>query len=41
MNWENIIIIGVTAALVLIWVPILLYSVRRTLRKDKDNNKTK
>jgi len=39
MNWENIIIIGITVALILIWIPILLYSVRKTLRKEK-NKKT-
>ena len=38
MNWENIIIIGITLVLVLIWIPILLFSVRKTLRKEK--NKT-
>ena len=35
MNWENIIIIGIALALVLIWIPILLFSVRKTLRKEK------
>ena len=34
MNWENIIIIGIAVALVLIWIPILLYSVRKTIRKE-------
>ena len=38
MNWENLIIIGIAVALVLIWIPILLYSVRKTLKKEK--NKT-
>ena len=39
MNWENIIFIGIAVALGLLWIPILLYSVRKTLRKEK--NKTK
>ena len=40
MNWENLIIIGIAVALVLIWIPILLYSVRKTLRKEDQKNKT-
>lgn len=40
MNWENIIIIGIAVALVLIWIPILLYSVRKILRKENQKKKT-
>lgn len=40
MDWQNILMMGVALALILIWVPILLFSVRKTLRKESNNNKT-
>ncbi len=38
MDWQNILIIVIAVLLLLVWVPALIISVRRTLRKDNENN---
>ena len=35
MDWQNILIIVIAVLLLLVWVPALIISVRRTLRKDE------
>lgn len=40
MDWQNILIIVIAALLLLVWVPALIISVRRTLRKDDARHST-
>lgn len=35
MDWQNIVMIILTVLLLGVWVPALILSVRRVLRKDK------
>lgn len=42
MDWQEIVMIVVTALLLLVWLPALIISVRKVLLKEKKNqfNKT-
>ena len=40
MDWQNLILIILTSLLLFVWLPALIISVRRAIRKDK-NNKSK
>lgn len=35
MDWQNIVMIVVTALLLFVWLPALIISVRKVLRNDK------
>ena len=35
MDWQNLIIIILTALLLFVWLPALIISVRRAIRKEK------
>ena len=37
MDWQTILMIVVAALLLFVWLPILIVSVRRTLRKSRNN----
>jgi hypothetical protein len=37
MDWQTILMIVVAALLLFVWLPILIISVRRTLRKSRNN----
>lgn len=39
MNWQDILMIAVAALLLLVWLPLLFFAVRKALKKDK-NEKT-
>ena len=38
MNWQTIAMIVVGALLLLVWLPALVISVRRAMRKEKTEN---
>ena len=50
MSWQEILMIVIAALLLLVWLPLLVFSVRRTLREERrarperdsqnENNKT-
>ena len=35
MDWQNILMIIITVLLLFVWLPVLILSVRRALRKEK------
>lgn len=39
MDWQTILMIVIAALLLFVWLPILIVSVRRTLRKSRNDNK--
>lgn len=34
MDWQNILMIAIAAVLLLVWVPALIFAVRKALRKE-------
>ncbi len=37
MDWQNIIILVITVLLLCVWLPLLVYSVRKALKKSDKN----
>ena len=37
MDWQNLIMIILTALLLFVWLPALVISVRKTIRKENNN----
>ena len=35
MSWQEILMIVIAALLLLVWLPLLVFSVRRTLREER------
>ena len=38
MDWQNILMIIITVLLLFVWLPVLILSVRRALRKEKPHS---
>lgn len=41
MDWQDILMIAIAALLLLVWVPVLFIAVRRALREEEKEYKTK
>ena len=41
MDWQNILMIIITVLLLFVWLPVLILSVRRALRKEKEQSDNK
>ena len=40
MDWQDIVMLVITALLLFVWVPVLIISVRRALRKKDGKGQT-
>lgn len=41
MDWQDILMIAIAVLLLLVWVPLLFFSVRKALREEEKEYKTK
>lgn len=41
MHWQDILMIAIAALLLLVWLPLLFFAVRKAIRKERDEQNKK